>query len=350
MTDGSAHLETEYIFIDAQIFVREKLDWGSKSLSRIKELVKSGQLRVLTTSITKKEVCNKIAEALDHAQSALKKHEVILGQVGVSGTPAFDDGATPKLQSQFEELLRLLKAKELPLKADLDNLFDDYFDKKPPFSSKKKSEFPDAVVIASLRDFASTTGNKIYVVSGDGDLKDCCKDDGKLIHADSLGEVISKATVTEKLHDRLLSFLANSEYLKTNLIDRLRGREIRVTGLHRLSDQIEVAAEIADATDVNVHHLNVLSENADQTFVCEIEFEAYLWIDLEIEEGTTSTGGAFEARASHSESDTITKYFSAEVVVRFDPANPEDSEFESIYCDPEIEIEGLELDAIRWYR
>ncbi|MDO8398028.1 MAG: PIN domain-containing protein [Bradyrhizobium sp.] len=350
MTEQRAYLESEYIFIDAQIFIRERLDWDSKSLSKIKQLVQSGHLRVLTTSITQKEVCNKIAETLDHTRAASKKHETFLGQLGIAGDPAFDDGALTTLQSQFKQLLKNLNAMELPLKANLDSLFDDYFEKKPPFSDKKKAEFPDAVVVTSLRDFASTTGQKIYVVSGDGDLKDCCKNDGQLVHADSLGEIVSKATVTETLHDSLLSFLANSEHLKTVLVSRLRGRDINVTGLHRLSDHIEVAAVVADAADVTVHHLNVLSEDAHQTFVCEIEFETYLWIDLEIEEGRIGTGGAFESRTTHSDTDGITKVFWAEVVVRFDPAKPENSEFESIYCDPEIEIEGPELDTIRRYR
>ena len=38
MTDETDHLETEYVFIDTEAYVREELDWGSKSFGRIEEL------------------------------------------------------------------------------------------------------------------------------------------------------------------------------------------------------------------------------------------------------------------------------------------------------------------------
>ena len=44
MTEQRAYLESEYIFIDAQIFIRERLDWDSKSLSKIKQLVQAGAI------------------------------------------------------------------------------------------------------------------------------------------------------------------------------------------------------------------------------------------------------------------------------------------------------------------
>jgi hypothetical protein len=69
MTDDTDHLETEYIFIDTEAYVREKFDWKSKSFARIQELTEGRQIRVLTTSITKREVRKNISEAL--AQPAL---------------------------------------------------------------------------------------------------------------------------------------------------------------------------------------------------------------------------------------------------------------------------------------
>jgi hypothetical protein len=349
MTDASAQLETEYIFIDAQVFVREKFDWSSKSFCRIKELVKSGQVRVLTTSITKNEVVNKIKETLSHTLTALKRHEVLLDQLGVSAGSA--TGAEGKLQSLFEDFLLEVSAEEVPLSANLNNVFGDYFTQKPPFSAKKKSEFPDAIVVASLRDFSSKRGAKIYVVSGDGDLKECCGERGSLIHAESLGDVISRATVTQKLHDTLLQFLANSDYLKDNLASKLKYKDVYVRGLSRFSDHLEVSGSVTDARDVSVQHLNVLSEDADQTFVCVIEFETHLCIDLEIEVGGRMfTGGGFEPSERLSESEYATELFIAEVILRFDPTNAGKSEFESVDCNPDIEIDGTEIEALRRFR
>ena len=123
--NNSAQLETDVIFIDTEIFVREKFDWNSSSFTRLKELVKEKHLRVLTTSITKMEVMRKQREALDNAAKSVKKHEVILGQLGVStATGALNaPNAASELESQFETFLTDIKAREVSLHADLDSLF-----------------------------------------------------------------------------------------------------------------------------------------------------------------------------------------------------------------------------------
>ena len=53
MPDETDHLETEYVFIDTEAYVREKFNWQSRSFARIKELAESNQMRVLITSVTR---------------------------------------------------------------------------------------------------------------------------------------------------------------------------------------------------------------------------------------------------------------------------------------------------------
>ena len=272
-----------------------------------------------------------------------------LDQLGVSTSQA--SGAEAKVQSLFEDFLREVNANDVPLNANLDGLIDDYFTQRPPFSAKKKSEFPDAIVVASLREFSSKVKEKIYVISGDPDLKECCIEGGSLIHAESLGDVISKATVTQSLHDSLLQFLTNSDHLKNELSSSLKHRAVRVTGLNRFSDHLEVEASVSDVSDLNVHHLSVISQNEHETFNCEIDFEANLWIDFEIDVGISSTGADFRPIDSVIETEGINQPFlSAEVTVEFYPANPEKSEIVAVYCDPDIEIPGTEIDALRPFR
>jgi len=50
----------------------------------------------------------------------------------------------------------------------LDDLMDDYFAGKPPFGKgDKKAEFPDAITVKVLADWAKSEGAQILVVSGD---------------------------------------------------------------------------------------------------------------------------------------------------------------------------------------
>jgi hypothetical protein len=93
---------------------------------------------------------------------------VIIEQLGIS-TDNAGDAANERLLISFEEFLKRVKATEVPLNNDLEKLFHDYFERVPPFSDGKKSEFPDAAVVDALKNFASQKGKKIYVVSGDPD-------------------------------------------------------------------------------------------------------------------------------------------------------------------------------------
>ena len=46
-------------------------------------------------------------------------------------------------------------------------MLDGYFGLKPPFEEKKKSEFPDAIALNALRNYASSTRQRLLVVSKD---------------------------------------------------------------------------------------------------------------------------------------------------------------------------------------
>src|SRR4051794_2083430 len=118
MSDEIDYLETEYVFVDTEAYVREKFDWTSKPLSRIEELAKKRQIQVLTTSITKREVKSKITEALEHARSALKRHEIIIEQLGIPTKNAGAD-ADELLLNRFDEFLNKVQATEVPLTNNL---------------------------------------------------------------------------------------------------------------------------------------------------------------------------------------------------------------------------------------
>jgi predicted nucleic acid-binding protein len=346
--DNSAQLETEFIFIDTEVFVREKFDWNSKSFTRLKELVRTGHLRVLTTSITKNEVMRKIREALDNAAKSVKKHEIILGQLGVptATEKANASNAVTDLQSLLDQFLKDVRASEVPLSVNLDDLCDSYFQEKPPFSGKKKSEFPDAIVLSSLRDWSSQKGKKVYAVSGDQDFKASCGSEENLIHAESLADVISISTVTKRVQEDLLKFLDNSESLKSRLSEELRGSPVKVRGIHATAVE-DITGNIDDVSDVSINHLNVISQDGTE-FVCEIQVEADLALDLTIEMAWRYTGDEdYEPGPIHYETDSVWHYSYAEVVVNFDPENPSDAEIESIHFDPTIEIDASELGILR---
>ncbi|MCA1437004.1 DUF4935 domain-containing protein [Bradyrhizobium sp. BRP20] len=348
MTDsGGAQLDTDVIFIDTETFVREKFDWNSLAFSRLKELVKAGHLRVLTTSITRREVVRKQQEALDNAAKSLKKHEIILGHLGGSvATEAVNaPSAAAALEALFEKFLVEIKAREVLLRADLEELFEGYFAQTPPFSGGKKSEFPDAVVLTSLRKWGADHRTKVYVISGDPDMKAACGEGGDLIHIERLADVISMATVTKQVHDDLLKFLAESEHLASSLSDELKGSKVKVTKLYGADNIDSVSGTVNAATDLRIIHLNVISQDQN-VFECEIEVEICLDIEFTIEVGGRYGYEDYDPSYTLYEAEPVYQHLYPIVVVRFDSSSPKDAEIESVYVNSDIEVEAGDIEAI----
>ncbi len=85
--------------------------------------------------------------------------------------------ASESALSYLERFLSSLKITILDsASVNVDNILGDYFQKRPPFenSEKKKSEFPDAVIAAQIRNSFSTE-NPIIVITKDTGLIDALK-------------------------------------------------------------------------------------------------------------------------------------------------------------------------------
>jgi hypothetical protein len=218
MNDGSPrqHLLTKYVFIDTEAFRKARFDWSGRILSKLVEFAKQGYLHLLTSEVIKGEVISQLHDGLADALASMRKHEIILRQAGAGEafTAIEDvDKAFPAVDAAFEKFLKDTRAINVPLSADLSALFSHYFARRPPFSAKKKSEFPDAVTIASLLAWCKEKRATAYVVSGDPDLKACCSPSGPLFHAASVTDIISQATVSGELHEALQKALIENERL-----------------------------------------------------------------------------------------------------------------------------------------
>ncbi|OKO75936.1 hypothetical protein AC629_33375 [Bradyrhizobium sp. NAS80.1] len=328
------HLRTKYIFVDTQALRKARFDWNGRSLSKLAEFAKQGQLRLLVTDITVGEVKSQLRELLAEASSSLIKHGGIMDQLGASAViENVRDQATAleTLETAFDEFLKHTKSVNVPLISDVKGVLEDYFAKRPPFSTKKKSEFPDAISIASIRSWCRQHNSTVYIVSDDPDLRECCSEAGPLFHAESIAEIISQATVSQEVHDALEKALRESEYLSDRLADKIKhDLDVEFSSYDRSEGVAIVAARIDDVHSINVISLNVLEEQAG-TFTCEPEIEVEISLDIEIEiEGHHGYGPHdYEPTRRHRASQTRLELFYPEVIARFEPSTG-CLEFESI--------------------
>jgi PIN domain len=336
------HLQTKYIFVDTQSFRQARFDWNGKWLAKLVEFAKDGHLCLLTTEITKREITSQLQEVLKDAENAARKHRIVFEQLGVS--EAFpkltDPNALKILEAEFSKFLLAVGAIEVPLVAQVGALFDDYFARRPPFSEKKKSEFPDAFVVASLRDWCQKQKATVYVVSGDPDLKACCASDNLLIWSDSIGDIVSKATVSKGLYDALVNAITEDEALSETLAEQLKDLDVEAARHARYGNSTLASGKVEQVDDISIHYVNVLEHDGNK-FTCEIEFEAELVMALEVEIEGQYHYDDYEPPQHFSLDKAIHRTFLAEIVVNFDPNKSDETAFDSVY----VSARSIELDS-----
>ena len=159
-------------------------------------------------------------------------------------------------------------------------------------------------------------------------MKKCCVE-GALIHAPSLNEIVSRATVTRQFHDDLLEFATGDSWLKDDIRTQLKDVHVHFGGLGRFADNLEVEASVDDVDDFKITALNVISREPDRKLVCEIEFEASLYLSLRIAIGNFEDG----------ETDEAWVFPSAEVTFEFNPDASEKFSYLSVVTCYSVEID-----------
>jgi hypothetical protein len=111
----------------------------------------------------------------------------------------------------------------------------------------------------------------------------------------------------------------------------------------RGAHQVMLSGRIDGVDDINILSVNVLDQE-DNTFTCEVELEAGLCVDLNVE---VAKYYGYEPTRLHIMHRTIYHYFYAEVITKFDQQAPEDIEFESIHVSGNsVELRPDQIDEL----
>ena len=144
------HLETPYVFVDTQAYIANQCDWSGTHLSKLLDLALEGSIKLLYTMITRREVLHQIDEKVNEALQRATKFKAMVRNAGLDLAPLSDGLMAQRSAAAFDSYLSEGWLFEVPISVDLNQLLDDYFEHRPPFSKAKRKEFPDAIVCASL--------------------------------------------------------------------------------------------------------------------------------------------------------------------------------------------------------
>lgn len=171
------------IFIDTSVFESENFFKG-RNLIHLCDLSKDSVIELKITDIVYKELIQRIKENTSKADRAFKKAYPLIDNESkiLKNMEEFDaffplpiidvETVSAELISKLDKFLKESLIEIIDSKiSDTKEVFNDYFDIKPPFKEgKKKSEFPDAFTYSTIKQWVKLNHKDVYFISNDSDF------------------------------------------------------------------------------------------------------------------------------------------------------------------------------------
>lgn len=208
-----------HLFIDTTEFDRNGRNILHHDFVHAKAFAVHGLLELVVPDVTAREwrahLEASLGEWSERAHSSVQKLEE-RAAVESGGQKGVLDALAQSARCALEEFFSADGVRSLPNSmADLDAIVDDYFAGRAPFGGgKKKSEFPDAIVAASLVAYAQEQKSQVTVLSKDGDMRRTCERHSEHLRlATSLPEVLGEAWLADEGagHDAVALALSRCE-------------------------------------------------------------------------------------------------------------------------------------------
>lgn len=287
-------LEARNIFLDTQVFVDRNFQYVSGHLDEIVKLIMAGQLNLYATDITIREVEAQISEAVKEAKrviNVLRKEGRILWnstETSFDNIFYFDEKSTRKhLLDQFSQFLDTTQTTIFPTSdVSAKTVFDNYFSGKPPFGvGKKKHEFPDAFALEALMQWCVKNNERIYVISGDGDMASACERNENLLHLDRI-EILLDLINKEDEYIALIAKIADT-FITENLdtIEQQVTEQFLSLGFWTEEPQGDVDyVEVEDMELLEIHLINTEMIDQQGALLFELQFEISFLADVSYED------------------------------------------------------------------
>lgn len=183
-----------------------------------------------------------------YAVDDLRPHIEKLMSVGI-------DALAVMVEKELDKQLKRSNVERLYLTNDVDlpAILDDYKALRPPFSEKKKSEFPDAIALRQLEQWCKEHNDKCILLSNDSDLKSykseyleyreladfvaSLEEYEKMISQDKLQSVFqaSKDSIEKKISDWVYELYDDD----TLYINHLLIEDIHYSSINKVDIQLE---------------------------------------------------------------------------------------------------------------
>lgn len=275
-----------FLFIDSNIYIGSGFNFESGSFAAVIKYCIGNVVQLLIDSIVTNEVTthikNDIGKAIVEANNKLKNNS-LCGLKNANKFVLLDESMLVNFSlKQWNDFLDACKVNNL-LYTDIRiaNILDDYFNKTPPFenSKDKKNEFPDAVIIKSLKHFmqSQNINTKFFVVSGDKIWKDCFEGDSRVQYFENISAALEIISLTANG-----SVFCEMGKLLSSAYDELKAfiqKEVIATQELFIDFDFEDVEEVYFRNvELNCQRIEFINDNYA---LCSVEFIANIVIDYD---------------------------------------------------------------------
>ena len=335
-------LLAEYVYIDASSYRQAQFDWSGRALAGIEDLAKRNLIRVVVTEITRREVTALMRETWAEANRAMEQSKTILRQLGhhlVLDALADQDACVGRMNENFDAWLKACRVFVCKEAAHMPTVLDDYFAGRPQFGGgAKKAEFPDALVVSTLRKWAATFQKALYIVAGDGDLEKCCGPGTPFVFARTIREVVSHGTSSAGIHEAVLNAAKNSIWLSDRLGDDAAGLDVQIERGFVGGGRVEIGVRTVklDSFDVSDVVIEALEGGV-------VSATVYAWCELQLKVLVEQEPAQdWDSGSRHEQRLTVSHELTAQVGANLGPDGDVDL-FEARFNDRHVQIAWSEV-------
>ncbi|UWU12797.1 PIN domain-containing protein [Rhizobium sullae] len=192
-------LKTRHVFLDTEVYRRAGYNVRNSQFKVFGDYILAGKLVLHTTDITYAEVSRQIMELVSERAARLKKiaHDFQRMSQLSNAFPKLSEVDEKELgQSLWKAFLDVIindfnanhiLAQQIPVR----RIFEKYFAGAAPFAKRGSKEFPDAFMVEALADFCAENSARMYVISGDAQLRSAAGSHPALIPLGSIDDLLA---------------------------------------------------------------------------------------------------------------------------------------------------------------
>ncbi|MBB2713973.1 PIN domain-containing protein [Rhizobium sophoriradicis] len=192
-------LRTRHVFLDTEVYRRAGYNVRNSQFKVFGDYILAGKLALHTTDITYAEVNRQIMELVSERAARLKKiardfQRMSQLSSAIPKLPEIDDKELGhSLWKAFLDVIvndfnsNHILAQQIPAS----RIFKKYFAGAAPFAERGSKEFPDAFMVEALANFCDENSAKMYVVSGDAQLRSAAGSHPALIPLSSIDDLLA---------------------------------------------------------------------------------------------------------------------------------------------------------------